>query len=95
MTDAQRVYFYKTPWLPVYTAFCVLGSFPFLLVTYPLGYSVASDAVFGLLVMLGGPLGDYLFRLATKRRMYLIGEVQAMWIWPAIGLLVMLFRPFE
>lgn len=95
MSEINKIFFYKTPWLPVYTVFCVLGSFSLLLITYPLGLSVASDVVFGLFVMAGGTLGDYLFRQIIKKHMYLIGEIQALWAWPAIGLLVVLFRPFE
>ena len=93
--DLETIYFYRTPWLPVYTLFCVLGSFPFLFLTMPLGLSVAEDMVFGALVMVGGPLGDFLFRKTIKRTMLLLGNVQAIWAWPAIGLLVMVFQPLE
>jgi len=40
--------------------------------------------------MSGGPPGDSIFRGAFRN---LIGEVQAIWTWPAIGLLVMIFQP--
>ena len=92
---SESIYFYSTPLLPVYTLFCVLGSFPFLLVTFSLGLTVASDVVFGALVMVGGPFGDFLFRKVFHRTMFLIGNVQALWVWPLIGLLVMIFRPLE
>lgn len=91
----KEVYFYNSLWLPAYTFFCVLGSFPFLIVTIPLGLTVASDTVFGALVIVGGPLGDYLFRMSFKRIMLIAGKVQAIWTWPLIGLLVMIFHPFE
>jgi len=90
-----KIYFYNSPLIPVYTLFCVLGSFPFLLITFSLGLSVASDVVFGVLVALGGPLGDVFFRKIFKRDMYLVGNIQAMTLWPVVGLYVMIFRPFE
>lgn len=91
----REIYFFSTPWLPVYTGFCILGSIPFLFVTIPLGLSVADDVVFGTLVVVGGPLGDFLFRKAFKRTMILIGKIQAIWIWPLIGILVMALQPLE
>lgn len=91
----KEIYFYSTPWLPVYTAFCVVGSIPFLIFTIPLGLSVSDDMVFGALVVVGGPLGDFLFRKAFKRVMLLIGNIQAVWTWPIIGVLVMIFQPLE
>lgn len=91
----RDVHLYATAWLPVYTACCVAGSVPWLAITLPLGLSVASDAVFGALVALGGPLGDLAFRWAFRRRMLLLGPVEALWVWPAIGLAVALLRPLE
>lgn len=94
-THYREIYFYSTPWLPVYTLFCILGSLPFLIFTIPLGLSAADDAVFGAFVFVGGPLGDFLFRRSFKRIMFLIGRVQAIWAWPFIGVLVIIFQPFE
>lgn len=91
----QKIYFYITPWIPVYTLFCVLGSIPFLAFTIPLGLSVANDQVFGILVTVGGPLGDFMFRKIFKRMMLLIGSVQAILVWPIIGVFVMIFQPLE
>ncbi len=91
----EKIYFYSTPWLPVYTVFCVLGSIPFLIFTIPLGLSVSDDVVFGALVVVGGPLGDFVFRKVFRRIMFLIGKVQAIWTWPLIGVLVMIFHPLE
>lgn len=91
----QKIYFYSTLWLPVYTGFCVLGSIPFLIVTIPLGLSVADDVVFGALVIVGGPLGDFAFRKVFKREMLLIANIQAIWMWPVIGVLVMILQPLE
>jgi hypothetical protein len=61
----------------------------------PLGFSVADDAVFGALVIAGGPLGDAVFRKMFKKVMYLIGDLQAIWAWPAIGMVVAILRPLE
>ncbi len=94
----QKIYFYNPIWLPIYTTFCVIGSFPFLLITlFVFHVSVASDIVFGILVILGGPLGDIIFRRIFRKAMCFIPSVkiQAIYAWPVIGLLVMLFRPFE
>ena len=94
-TRYRQIYFYNTPWLPVYTAFCILGSIPFLAITLPLGLTVADDAVFGALVVVGGPLGDFVFRKLCHRVMYFIGKIQAIWIWPLIGAWVMIFQPLQ
>lgn len=94
----EKIFFYNPVWLPLYTAFCIAGSFPFLLVTwFVFHWSVASDVVFGLLVIVGGPFGDYLFRRMVKRQMYFLPNlnIPVMYAWPAIGLLVMIIRPFE
>lgn len=91
----QEIYFYSTPWLPVYTVFCILGSVPLLIFTIPLGLSVSDDVVFGALVVVGGPLGDFVFRKVFKRMMFLIGRIQAIWTWPLIGVLVIVLQPLE
>jgi hypothetical protein len=91
----DEICFYSTPWLPVYTVFCVLGSIPFLIFTIPFGLSVSDDVVFGALVVVGGTLGDFVFRKVFKRIMLLIGKIQAIWTWPLIGVFVMVFQPLE
>ncbi len=91
----QPIYFYSSLLLPVYTSCCILGSVPFLAITMPLGLSVADDAVFGAIVIFGGPLGDIVFRKVYRRVMFLIGSIQAFWAWPFIGSLVMFFHPLE
>ena len=91
----EVIYFYSCIWLPVYTSFCILGSILFLAITMPLGLSVADDVVFGALVVVGGPLGDFAFRKIFRRVMLLVGQVQAIWGWPIIGVLVMIFQPLE
>jgi hypothetical protein len=94
----DRVYFIHPLWMPVYTVFCVLGSLPFLLITaLVLHVSVASDVVFGFMVMAGGPLGDFLFRKALKKIMYPFPRVPVpmIYLWPLVGIVVMLLRPFE
>ena len=59
--------------------------------------SVASDIVFGILVIFGGPLGDIIFRRIFRKVMYFIPavEIQAIYAWPVIGLLVIFLMPFE
>ena len=95
---ARKVYMYDPVWLPVYTMFCVLGSFPFLLVTvFGIGVSVTSDIVFGMLVALGGPLGDFVFRIVFKKIIYFLPKVniELIYMWPVIGLIIIIVRPFE
>jgi hypothetical protein len=91
----EEIYFYSCIWLPVYTSFCILGSIPLLAITMPLGLSVADDVVFGALVVVGGPLGDFAFRKIFRRVMLLVGKVQIIWAWPIIGVLVMILQPLE
>jgi hypothetical protein len=91
----EVIYFYSCIWLPVYTSFCILGSIPLLAITMPLGLSVADDLVFGALVVVGGPLGDFAFRKIFRRVMLLFGKIQAIWVWPIVGVLVMTLQPLE
>ena len=91
----EKLLFHATPWTVPYTLFCVAASFPLLFVTIPAGLSVASDAVFGAFVMIGGPLGDLAFRKVFRKAMHLTPKIPLIWLWPAIGALVMIFRPFE
>ena len=49
------------PWNPVYIITCgVVSSVPFL-IGFLLGFSVASDVVFGVYIIIGGFFGDMLF----------------------------------
>jgi hypothetical protein len=49
------------------------------------------------MVMAGGPLGDFLFRKALKKIMYPFPRVPVpmIYLWPLVGIVVMLLRPFE
>ena len=92
-TAAEPLVFYKTPHLLVYTCFCVLGSLPLLLISLPLGLSVADDVVFGFFVIAGGMMGDALFRKTFRKAMYFVGSIPMAWLWPVIRLIVMILQP--
>lgn len=94
----NKVYIYDPVWMPIYTACCIVGSLPFLLITALIfGVSVASDIVFGILVILGGVLGDFAFRKLLKKVMYILPafDFPVLYTWPPIGIFIIIFRPFE
>ena len=94
----QNVYIIDPIWMPIYTIFCIVGSFPPLLFTALIFHvSVASDIVFGSLVIIGGPLGDLIFCRVFKKTMFLLPNIsiRLIYAWPFIGLLVIIFKPFE
>lgn len=96
--ENHNVYIIDPIWMPIYTIFCIAGSFPPLLITALIFHvSVASDMVFGSLVIIGGPLGDLIFCRVFKKSMFLLPiiNVRIIYIWPLIGLLVIIFKPFE
>lgn len=94
----RTLYIFTSPLTPIYMLFCVLGTIVLLPISlFAFGVSVRSDVVFGILVMLGAPIGDYAFRLVFKASMLVISplKLQLIYFWPIAGLLVALFRPFE
>ncbi len=94
--EPERVSFIG-PWNPVYIITCgVVSGVPFF-IGFLLGFSVASDVVFGLYVIIGGFFGDMVFtRIFRKAMRPFPGlKVRFRYLWLIIGPLVMIFRPFE
>lgn len=85
------------PWNPVYIITCgIVSGVPFL-IGFLLGFSVASDIVFGVYVIIGGFFGDMLFtRIFNKTMLPYSGlKIRFRYLWLLIGPLVMVFKPFE
>jgi hypothetical protein len=94
----KTLYLFTSALTPIYFIFCVLGTLVLLPVSlFGFGVSVASDVVFGVLVMIGAPLGDFIFRRVFKASMAILPQLrwQLIHVWPFIGLFIALFRPFE
>lgn len=85
------------PWNIVYIITCALVSGVPFLIGFALGFSVASDVVFGVYVIIGGFFGDMLFtRVFGKTMMPFSGlKIRFRYLWLLIGPLVMLFKPFQ
>lgn len=84
---------FQTPWTIVYLGICITLSIVLALAIFlPLGFSAASDRVFGFEVLISGMLGDIVFTRLFHRRMMLLRGVRvpAIVIWPILGIALML-----
>ncbi len=68
-----------------------------VLVRFLLGFSAASDVVFGIDALIGGVSAEFVFRRVLGRKLVVAPKVEIpfLYVWPLLCLYVMIARPFE
>lgn len=92
------VIYLLSPWMPAYVIVTFLVSLLLhVSITFPLGFSVRSDTVFGALALASFGVVEILSRQFLKRRILVSKALpySALFVSVPIAVLVMLVRPFE
>jgi len=94
----EPVYFFSMFWWGVFLGAAVLISLVLLIVVfYPLGLSMASNANFGLSALISGIIADLLFRWILKKKMMISKKLNysILYVWVPLCLYVIVFNPLE
>ena len=94
----EEVYFFSTFWWGLYIGAAIVMSVVLLVVVlFPLGISVRSDFVFGVLALVSGLLADLIFRKGMKRKMMISRRIRysILYAWIPLCLYVMIWQPLE
>lgn len=76
VNDMEKVYFFSVFWWVLYLGMAIALSFIILiLVLFPLGISISSDTVFGLLALICFVLSDTIFRKLIKKEMLISKKI--------------------
>lgn len=72
----EKVYFFSIYWWALYLGIAIILSLIILvLVLFPLGISIGSDAVFGILALICLSLSDVIFRKLLKKEMLISKKI--------------------
>lgn len=92
------VYFFSTLWWGIFLGISIVVSILLLIaVAYPLGFSVGSDAVFGILALASGIAAHLFLKIRLKRTMMISEKIpfSILYVWVPLCLYIMLVKPFE
>lgn len=89
--------FTSPQWIAAFLAIAVPTSLVPFFIGYLLGFSVASDFVFGLYALISGAFSDFLIRWRFSKNLILFRKpkIPFLILWILLCLYVMLFTPFE
>lgn len=89
--------FTSPQWVTCFFAIAVPASLVPFFIGFILGFSVASDVVFGLYALLSGIFADYIIRIRFKRSLmfFIKPRVPFILVWILLCFYVMLFSPLH
>lgn len=92
-----RIYFISPFWWVIYIGMSIIVSLILLiLITFPLGLSVASDVVFGALACASGIVADLVLKKQFKLHMMISEKIpySVLYLWVPFCLSIMILKPF-